>query len=63
MRPINGVATEALNSQAVSTQVTVPEEVCRSCWIVGRTGVTSDCLSEKAAAAAARTAKAVRGEL
>jgi len=57
IRPISGVATDAASSQAVSTQVTVPVSVCRSCWMVGRTGVTSDCISANAAAAAESTPK------
>lgn len=62
IRPIRGVATEAASSQAVRTQVTVPALVCRSRWIVGSTGVTSDCIRENAAAAAASTVKVTRGD-
>ncbi len=61
IRPISGVATDAASSQAVSTQVTVPVVVCRSCWMVGSTGVTSDCMRANAAAAAASTVKVTRG--
>ncbi len=60
---MSGVATEAASSQAVSTQVTVPVSVCRSCWMVGSTGVTSDCISANTAAAAASTTKVTRGEV
>ena len=45
------------SSQAVSTQVTVVWEVCRSCWMVGSTGVTSDWSMENEPAAAASTSE------
>ena len=60
MRPMIGVATAAESSQAVRTQVTVLWLVCRSCWIVGSTGLTSDWSMENAAAAAASAAKVKR---
>jgi hypothetical protein len=62
-RPSKGVATEAVSSQAVITQVTVLGEVCRSDWMVGSTGVTRDCSREIDAVAAASTAKMTRGDV
>ncbi|GLY19847.1 hypothetical protein Kisp01_68610 [Kineosporia sp. NBRC 101677] len=44
------------------TQVTVVVEVFRSAWMVGSTGVTSDCRSEMEAVALASTAKMTSGE-
>ena len=44
-RPRMGVKIEADNRYTVSTHVTVPWDVCRSCWIVDSTGITSDCSS------------------
>ena len=56
-RPRMGVKIEADSRNAVSTQVTVFWVVCRSCWMVGRTGETRDCSSEYAMAPSIRTAK------
>ena len=41
-RPRMGVKIDADSRYTVSTQVTVPWEVWRSCWMVVSTGVTSD---------------------
>ena len=41
-RPRMGVKIEADSRKTVTTQVTVVWVVWRSCWMVGRTGVTSD---------------------
>ena len=38
-----GVKIAADNKYAVSTHVTVFCEVCSPAWIVGSTGMTSDC--------------------
>jgi hypothetical protein len=38
-----GVATEALNRYAVSTQPTALSDVWRALWICGRAGTTNDC--------------------
>jgi len=40
-----GVATEALNRYAVSTQPTELSDVWRELWICGRAGTTNDCRS------------------
>ena len=44
-RPISGVAIDALNRYAVNTQLTPVTEVCRSRWMSGSAGATSDCSS------------------
>nr|BFE58807.1 hypothetical protein GCM10020063_033330 [Dactylosporangium thailandense] len=59
---MSGVATDAASSQAVSTHVTVPADVCRSRCMTGSTGLTSDCNIEKAAVDAARTPNVSRYE-
>ena len=40
-----GVKIDADSRYAVSTQVTVFWDVCRPAWMVGSTGITSDCSS------------------
>jgi hypothetical protein len=42
-RPTMGVKIAADKRYAVSTHVTEFCEVCRPAWIVGKTGMTSDC--------------------
>ncbi|ETK37645.1 hypothetical protein MPTA5024_02790 [Microbispora sp. ATCC PTA-5024] len=56
------MATEAASSHAVSTQVTALWVVCRSCWIVGSAGPTSDCNIENAPVAADNTRNVGRVE-
>jgi hypothetical protein len=55
-----GVKTDADRRYAVSTQVTLFCDVCSPAWIVGSTGITSDCSSAKPPTAAASTAKVTR---
>src|SRR5215472_162267 len=55
-RPRIGVAIEADNRYAVSTQVTAACDVCSSCCTVVSTGITSDCSSANAPTPAASTA-------
>jgi hypothetical protein len=55
-----GVKIEADNRYAVNTHVTVLWDVCRSCWIVDRTGNTSDCRSAYADTPKRRTVKVAR---
>ncbi len=57
MRPRIGVATEADNSQAMSTQETPAWVVCSACCTVGSTGLISDCSMAKEATLAERRAK------
>ncbi len=59
-RPRIGVKIDADTRYAVRTQVTLLCEVCSPAWIVGRTGITSDCSSAKPPTAAASTAKVTR---
>ncbi len=59
-RPTIGVKTDADSKYAVRTQVTLFCDVCSPAWIVGSTGITSDCSSVKPATAAASTVKVAR---
>jgi hypothetical protein len=45
----------------VKTQVTVLGVVCRSCWMTGSAGLTSDCNIENDATTVASTANVSRG--
>ena len=56
-RPRIGVKIEALSRNAVSTHATAVGEVCRSRWISGSAGATSDCSSAYVAPLSARTPK------
>ncbi len=44
-RPMIGVKIDADSRYAVRTQVTLFCDVCSPAWIVGSTGITSDCSS------------------
>ena len=59
-RPKIGVKIEADNKNAVSNQVTVLWDVCRSRWKVESTGTTRDCNSAYAVTASIRTTKVAR---
>jgi hypothetical protein len=56
-----GVATEALNRYAVSTQPTELSDVWRELWICGRAGITKDCRSAYEMPPRERTARMIRG--
>src|SRR5260370_344653 len=59
-RPMIGVKIDADSRYAVRTQVTLLCDVCSPAWIVGSTGITSDCSSAKPPTATASTAKVTR---
>src|SRR5690348_2850702 len=61
IRPISGVATDALRRYEVSTQLTEFSEVCSACWIPGSAGATSDCSSAYDTPPRARTASVMPG--